>query len=140
MHTTKFKGMVPIWIKLYNSGIAIPEISKKYNVSSGDIYYIFHKRNIKIRRSGTIAENHPQWKGDGVGLNSLHRWVKIRLPKPKLCITCKIKPPLDLANISPVYNPDTYNRELKNWEWLCRGCHMKKDGRLFALSSSRKSL
>jgi hypothetical protein len=69
------------------------------------------------------GENHPNWKGDGVGYKSLHQWVASHFPAPDLCQECKKKPPYDLAN------KGIYNREFKNWEWLCRGCHMKKDGR-----------
>jgi len=50
---------------------------------------------------------------------------KRKLTKPKLCQDCKKKPPYDLANIS-----QEYKRDLSDWEWLCRKCHMKKDGRL----------
>lgn len=82
------------------------------------------------------SKNH-NWKGDKVGVASLHHWIKLRIPKPNNCKICKIKPPLDLANISNKYNKKTYTRELKNWEWLCRRCHMKKDGRLKIFISNR---
>jgi len=39
-------------------------------------------------------------------------------------ITALEVPPHDLAN------KGTYDRKLKNWEWLCRKCHMIKDGRM----------
>ena len=67
---------------------------------------------------------NPMWKGDNVGYHALHAWVKRHCVKSKLCECCKKVPPYDLAN------KGIYNRELKNWEWLCRKCHMKKDGRL----------
>lgn len=76
------------------------------------------------------AEKNPQWKGDDVGLFALHAWVKRRFPKTKLCNDCKLVPPRDLANIS-----QNYLRELSDWEWLCRRCHMRKDGRTKALVS-----
>lgn len=75
------------------------------------------------------GNKNPQWKGKFVGIKPLHRWVRRNQPKPQLCQDCKIKPPYDLANISPKYNPKTYTRDIKNWEWLCRKCHMVKDGR-----------
>ena len=34
-------------------------------------------------------------------------------------------PPYDLANIS-----QEYRRDVDDFEWLCRSCHMKKDGRI----------
>jgi len=39
---------------------------------------------------------------------------------------------LDLANIS-----QEYKREISDWEWLCRKCHMTKDGRLKCFLKNR---
>lgn len=77
--------------------------------------------------------NNPMWKGDKVGYCSLHEYVKNRLPKPKLCECCKKVPPRDLAN------KGIYDRNLKNWEWLCRKCHMTKDGRIKKLVNYDKN-
>lgn len=76
----------------------------------------------KISEANT-AENNGTWVGDAVGYAGLHCWIKKRLPKPILCECCGIVPPRDLAN------KGTYDRNLDNWEWLCRRCHMGKDGR-----------
>lgn len=65
------------------------------------------------------------WTGDKVGYQAVHGWVRRRLIKPKVCVDCKDNPPKDLANIS-----QKYLRNLTDWEWLCRRCHMIKDGRL----------
>lgn len=77
----------------------------------------------RISRS-RIGEKNPIWKGDKVGIPSLHMWVKRRKKKPELCVRCRKEKPRDLAN------KGVYDRNLKNWEWLCRRCHMQKDGRL----------
>ena len=76
------------------------------------------------------GNKNPMWKGDNVGFNALHRWIKIYKTKTDLCECCLVEPPYDLANISQKYNKKTYTRDLKNWEWLCRGCHMRKDARI----------
>lgn len=76
------------------------------------------------RSKATLAEKNPNWKGDEVGKYALHLWVKARLPRTKMCEFCGLVPPKDLANIS-----QKYLRKLTDWEWLCRKCHMKKDGR-----------
>lgn len=68
------------------------------------------------------------WKGDDVGLNALHEWVRNRFPKPKFCQDCGEEKRLDLANIS-----QEYYRDLTDWEYLCRKCHMTKDGRITSL-------
>jgi len=80
-------------------------------------------------------DKSPLWKGDNVGSRSLHLWVERRLPKPPMCQSCGIAPPIDLAN------KGVYDRNLKNWEWLCRKCHMTKDGRIINnLKEGRKPL
>lgn len=80
-----------------------------------------------------LGSLNPQWKGDNVGYGKLHEWVKNRLLKPEICPKCKTRKAYDLAN------KGIYNRDLNNWEWLCRYCHMKSDGRLETFFSYKKS-
>lgn len=68
--------------------------------------------------------NH-SWKGNAVSYASLHEWVRNNKPRPVFCMQCGVKPAFDVANIS-----GEYLRDLGDWEWLCRTCHMTKDGRL----------
>lgn len=85
-----------------------------------------HRKDSRAKISlSHLAEKNPLWKGDRVGYGSLHEWVKRRIPKPIFCSECRKLPPKDLANKS-----GEYKRDLSDWEWLCRKCHMKKDGRL----------
>lgn len=79
-----------------------------------------------------MGSKNPQWRGDNVGYGKLHSWVRSRFPKPEKCNHCKKVEPVDLAN------KGIYNRELKNWEWLCRRCHMVSDGRLKQFLSTQK--
>lgn len=72
-----------------------------------------------------LGEKNKQWKGDSVGYASLHQWVKYHKPQKELCERCGINKPHDLANIS-----GEYKRDLNDFEWLCRKCHMEEDGRL----------
>ena len=83
-------------------------------------------------------ENNPNWNND-VGYNGLHNWVRQHKLKPELCESCGLVSPHDLANISHTPNPETYTRDLGNWEYLCRKCHMKKDGRLNKLIQRNKN-
>jgi hypothetical protein len=71
-----------------------------------------------------VGKHNPMWKGRKVGYKSLHEYMRIHYVKPELCESCYLKPPLDLAN------KGTYDRNIGNWEWLCRRCHMLKDERL----------
>ena len=76
----------------------------------------------KIRAYG---EKNGHWKGDKVGMVALHRWIERHKLKPEFCEECGIKKPYDLANIS-----GRYKRDINDFEWLCRSCHIKKDGRI----------
>lgn len=85
-----------------------------------------HTNQAKLRISiNKLGEKNPNWKGNKVGYTALHDWVKSRLSKPKLCQNCNINEAYDLANTS-----GKYHRNLNDWTWLCRKCHMKSDGRL----------
>ena len=77
-----------------------------------------------FRKGDNSAERNGMWKGNEVGYGALHDWVKSHLPKPKLCQNCRAERKLDLANVS-----GKYKRDLADWRWLCRKCHMKSDGR-----------
>ena len=85
--------------------------------------YVAKQPEFKIRKFKK-GEDSPHWKGDDVGYTSLHEWIKKRKPKTLFCQCCNSVPPYDLANIS-----NEYKRDLNDWEWLCRKCHMHKDGR-----------
>ena len=80
-----------------------------------------------------LAEKNPMWKGDEVKYGSLHVWVKVRKPKPLLCEKCKSVPPYDLTSID-----DRYTRNVEDWQWLCRRCHMESDGRLIRFTNLNK--
>jgi hypothetical protein len=77
------------------------------------------------------GENNPNWKGDNVGIDALHTYIRKMLPIPEFCQICNKAKPYDLANIS-----NKYKRDIIDWEWLCRKCHMTKDGRLERLKNN----
>ena len=85
-------------------------------------FIIGHHRRGKLQN---VSENNGMWKGDQVGLCALHDWVRRRKPKPKLCENCKKNEPSDLSNIL-----GKYKRDVSDYEWICRACHMKKDDRI----------
>jgi endogenous inhibitor of DNA gyrase (YacG/DUF329 family) len=89
-------------------------------------------------KCAALGSNHPKWKGDNVGIDALHTYIRKHFPKTEFCQCCKSVPPYDLANIS-----NEYKRDITDWEWLCRKCHMNKDGRIGNLkigSIKRKDL
>jgi len=87
------------------------------------------ERRIKATKGKPLlanrGESNGMWKGDQVGYSSLHEWVRKRKPRPALCEECQQRPPIDLANVS-----GEYSRDLDDWRWLCRHCHMVLDGRI----------
>ena len=67
---------------------------------------------------------NPMWRGEKVGYSGVHSWVRNRYQKPKVCEHCSNTPPRDLAN-----KTGKYLRDLSDWWYLCRKCHMDLDGR-----------
>ena len=85
-----------------------------------------HSKKAKQKiRDGHIGEKNANWKGNNVGYKELHNWVRRHKPKPKICEMCKKEPPYDVANIS-----GEYKRDINDYQWLGRRCHMISDGRM----------
>jgi hypothetical protein len=68
------------------------------------------------------GSNNGLWKGDNVGYDALHDWVKRHLPKPDLCQSCNKAPVTDLACVT-----GAYSRDFDNWRYFCRECHRRYD-------------
>ncbi len=81
-----------------------------------------------------MGKKNRMWKGDDVGIVGLHSWIKRHKTKVALCQECNKKEPFDLANIS-----GKYKRDINDFEWLCRRCHMIKDGRFNNLKWLRRN-
>lgn len=107
-----------------------PGCGKEFSICFKD-----QNRKYCTRGCSKSKSNNPQWKGDKVGYKSLHEWVSGQLGRPDRCSKCGKVGAVDLANIS-----NKYKRDLSDWEWLCRKCHMQQDGRLdIFLSTSNKN-
>lgn len=106
---------------------------KKYKERIDGFYYIMEKETLEkmseAMKGKNLNENNGVWKGDLVSIGQLHQWVRRHKTKTGICQDCKKSEKevrtLDLANIS-----GKYKRDINDFEWLCRRCHMKKDGRL----------
>lgn len=124
---------IPFWIFLYQEGLSHKNIADRCNLPRSTIYnYLKHfdiikKDNMSILKRGS---NNPMWAGNKVTIVALHTWVRRNKPRVNVCEMCRHNPPFDLANISNSFNEKTYNRLFSNWQWLCRSCHMRKDGRI----------
>lgn len=129
---TRFvEKMLPKWIAEYESGKTATWIADKYSVHTSTVYRRLKQSGVIIRTigAGKLGSLNPNWR-ENPSYGSVHVWVTSRMPKPKICPNCGLRPALDLANIENHPNPVTYTRDLSNWEWLCRKCHMTKDGRI----------
>jgi hypothetical protein len=72
-------------------------------------------------KPGEIPHN---FKGDQVGYDALHDWVRRHKGKPTECEFCKSKRKVQWANKSWLYK-----RELDDWLELCYWCHREYDMR-----------
>ena len=73
-----------------------------------------------------VGDKNPRWVGNNFKSKSrLHDWIRRRKPKPEFCKKCKIKKPMDLAS-----RTGKLTRNPKDYDWLCRSCHMKLDIKL----------
>ncbi len=82
-------------------------------------------KNIMLK-GRNVEEKNGMWKGENVGYFALHNWVRRRLSKPDCCEECGKKTnKLDLTNRS-----GRYLRQLDDWEYRCRACHMTEDERI----------
>jgi len=120
---------------------AVPSIERKKKFCSNQCHVKYNfkgrpKSEAWKKKASTnkIGDKNPMWKGDKAGYAAIHGWVKGRSQAPLQCDDCGEEKPLDLANIS-----QEYLRELSDWEWLCRKCHMTKDGRLDKLKKQQKT-
>jgi len=71
-------------------------------------------------------EKNPNWHGDDTTHSGgFHDWIRKRKIRPRNCENCGEQKPLELSNIS-----GKYIRSPHDFEWLCRKCHMVRDGRI----------
>ena len=95
------------------------QLVKKFKIRRGAKKGVMPKNIFSLHRKG--EKNH-NWKGDKVGYQSLHAWVRSRKGKAYKCTSCGSIKNIDWANKSR-----TYKRDLKDWISLCRKCHIKYD-------------
>ena len=83
-----------------------------------------YRKKINLARKGTqLKEKNPMWKGNKAGKVAFHIWLRKNKSKPKFCEECNKNKKLDLANMKN----HKYTRNPKDYKWLCRGCHQKRD-------------
>ncbi len=123
---------------LYESGLNTYQIADKFNCNQMTIWRKLKKYGVKLRdnhshKNINLGSKNGMWKGDKVGYGGVHDWVKKRKPKIAICERCRIKKSFDLANIS-----GQYKRNVSDYWWICRTCHMEIDGRMNLLHQPGK--
>ena len=106
------KGIQTAW----NKGISTPSngVLEKYTKKYG------------AWNRGLIEEKQPNWKGDDVGYEGLHCWVRKHLGRPDRCEFCG-KDKLKDKQIHWANKNHKYKRDLKDWLRLCFQCHREYD-------------
>lgn len=88
-------------------------------------YKKFQSEYSKKISIANIGSKNGQWKGNDVSQKALHDYIKYHFENPGKCEICGSTKFVELSNKS-----NLYFREFKDWEWVCRRCHMTKDGRI----------
>jgi Mor family transcriptional regulator len=126
------------WTKIYEeyvNGKSQSRLAIEYSCDKTTIRT--HFKNIPIKKishnEALRNERNGQWKGDWASDVSIHKWVRARKPKPDTCEICNLNKPYDIANVS-----GQYKRDINDFRWLCRKCHMISDGRINNLKKHDK--
>ncbi len=74
------------------------------------------------------------WKGDDVSYNGLHRWLRKNFGHPKKCQHCGMNGKYNYSikgrkrwNVEWANKSGNYLREISDWLFLCRKCHIIYD-------------
>jgi len=81
-----------------------------------------------------LGNKNPIWKGDKVGYPGIHAFIRRHKPKPAACEICYKITRLDLANCHP---SGEYTRNINDYRYICRKCHMTTDGRINRFYNSK---
>lgn len=84
------------------------------------------KNNPAYGKNYCPDEKHWNWKGEDVGYDALHDWIKRKLGQPTKCEECG-KDGLTRHKIHWANVDHEYKRDLKDWLRLCSSCHRKYD-------------
>lgn len=103
----------------------------KYRVRPKGLKYVLVKENptsfkpgFEPWNKGTVGlmPTPKNFKGDNVGYDALHDWVRRKRGKAILCEWCGSKKTVQWANRS-----HEYKRHIDDWLSLCKKCHIKYD-------------
>ena len=111
------KGKVHLHLGKYSQINAIP-----WNKGKKGLQVAWNK-GLKGFMAG---EKHSRWKGNNVGYDALHDWVRRNLGSPTLCEKCGTNG-LSGKKIHWANKSGKYKRNLEDWIRLCVRCHKEYD-------------
>lgn len=110
------------------------KIGKLFGVSQKLVLKWLRDNDIELRTLSEVsvitrngfknAEGHWNWKGDKVGYQSLHTWVRKHKGTPQSCDFCGTT---DKRKYEWANKDHKYSRNLDDWFRLCTSCHRKYD-------------
>ena len=94
--------------------------------SCSSLFYIKDQLPKMLKDRNFTDSNHPLWKGEAVGYNALHHWIRRKLGKPGICEHCG-KSGLTGKYIHWANKSQKYLRDINDWIRLCTKCHKAYD-------------
>ena len=121
-----------IYLQYITNKNSIYKIADMCNTSTPTILTWLEKFGIKRRNSSDYLSNEQNhnWRGDEASSRSKRRWLYKRYPTPSKCQNCGELKDIDL---SFNHKLGDHTRNIKDYEWLCRKCHVLRDIEEFGL-------
>ncbi len=126
--------------EIYGKEVASKLREERSKFFKGHKYRVGKKHTEATKKKQSISkigEKNPNWnggwawKGDKVGYDSIHVYIRRRKPKPTCCESCgKKTKQLDLSfkHGGKNYKTTKYTRNIEDYQWFCRRCHYVYDG------------
>lgn len=94
----------------------------------GRIFTDEHREKLSINNCmlGKFNDINPNWRGDNISYDNIHKWVSRELGKPDKCEYCG-KDNLSGHQVHWSSKDHLYKRDLTNWARLCVSCHRLYD-------------
>lgn len=74
-----------------------------------------------------MSDLYPNFNGTVVEYKALHKWVRTNFPALAECDHCSRQ---DAKQYDWAAIENRYTKLREDWEYLCRSCHIKSDGRI----------
>jgi hypothetical protein len=109
---------------LVHEGKGLNDLSQIMGRTKESIRKMIKRTGLKLKyKYDNSGDKHPNWKGDSASLSSIHVWIRKHKPDNGICEVCgKTNCRIECANIS-----GEYRRDVEDYMYLCRSCHVAFD-------------